>query len=82
MDGFTTPIVDFTDQMPEGHLVINASSPGAIENSAAAGVESVQRAGNQWTEWNGTEAGVRNSVSPVFEEVVHALGLGDQRLHP
>lgn len=33
MDGFATPIVDFTDQMPEGRLVINASSPVAIENS-------------------------------------------------
>ncbi len=41
MDGFTTPIVDFTDRMPEGRLVINASSP-SVENSAAAGAESVQ----------------------------------------
>ena len=40
MEGFTTPIVDFTEQMPEGRLVINASSQGMIENSA--GVESVQ----------------------------------------
>ena len=39
MEGFTTPIVDFTDQMPEGRLEINASSP-SVENSGV--VESVK----------------------------------------
>ena len=42
VDGFATPIVDFTEQIPEGRLVINTSSPVPIENSTAA--ESVQGA--------------------------------------
>ena len=88
MDGFDTPIVDFTGQMPAGRLVINASSPVPIENSVQGtsglnGMELKQESATQFRLYSkrwfmlliyGINVSIGNMNSIAFATVADIVG--------